>query len=403
MNSKSLIPVRIGALLVAAEIVKAKDLVDALKQARIKGVPLGETLVELQLITQDLLNSAIDAQKLLRDGSISIETAQLALKMSASNNLLLSEALDVLGWRHECFNHQNMNKLERLLLVSEIVNKAQLDQAIWNSTKSGLPIGRILVLMGITSPSLLLSALHALLLIRHNQINFEEAAQGLKYAANTGVSLDEALSIEPSELIELGELLTSSSVVSTSDIAHAIELGLVNQQPMVHVLIQSGLANEEIVEAAIKLQKKIRHGELSMLQAAEMLRRVDSQGVSVDALLGKSSAVKEAVIALLKKAYIIDDDDIDKSLELHPEHRENKIEALCQSSAISEGQVRAALRSAMAMFDGHINIIQAVETIKSFQENKHKKTAQLNIEESSSHADSNVTQAPIADLLEQTA
>src|ERR1700733_7479325 len=84
---------RIGELLIDAKIVSKDQIAHAVSVAERRELPVGRSLVMLGFISASLLQDAIDAQSLFRDGLISQEESIVAMKIAAADNVSLKEAL----------------------------------------------------------------------------------------------------------------------------------------------------------------------------------------------------------------------------------------------------------------------------------------------------------------------
>jgi CRP-like cAMP-binding protein len=89
---------RIGELLIDAELLKSDDLTGALAQAHKNGTPLGQTLVNLNLITHEVLRAGLQAQLLVQDGVVPAAVAVKALSVVGRKSVEFDAALDEIGW-----------------------------------------------------------------------------------------------------------------------------------------------------------------------------------------------------------------------------------------------------------------------------------------------------------------
>src|SRR5262249_15636455 len=141
----SLIPVRIGALLTSANLVKPEVMAQIIGAARQCQRQVGEILVDENHITENELRCALELQKLIKAGSLGIEQGTRALRLVRQQDRPMHMALQEVGYAS---NTVQINDLAQLLLDARLISKEQVQQASWNCAKNFLPLGRNLVLSG---------------------------------------------------------------------------------------------------------------------------------------------------------------------------------------------------------------------------------------------------------------
>ncbi|MBX9951244.1 MAG: hypothetical protein K2Y39_18900, partial [Candidatus Obscuribacterales bacterium] len=129
--------VRLGDLLTQAGLLRPEELREAMQIAKHQSLPVGRVLIMSGFLSDGQLRAAVQAQSLLKDGVISLETVLQALAIVGKEEMALEEAFRQLGL--EVQQSQPTNKLGELLVEAEMVTKEALDQALAQSTQSGLP------------------------------------------------------------------------------------------------------------------------------------------------------------------------------------------------------------------------------------------------------------------------
>lgn len=364
-KTTSLIPVRLGALLVAANLLRPEAMANALMIARQTGRKIGEVLVSHGYVTPDDLTSALELQHLIKQGSITVEMGTRALQQAHQHHTPLRTALNGLGWTDD--NSVKTHDLASLLLTAECMRPEQLQQARWNSATNHLPLGRNLVLSGAISPSLLGSALNALVLLRDNKIGFDAAVYGLKQCRQKRISLEEALEfkfVPSANHVRIGELLSSAGLLSESDAMIAVENGLLNQRSIGEVLLRSNMVSPLVLDATIKLQKMIEENSVQRTQASELLRQVASKQVKLEDFLNEMSQVKTRALELLVSSKLVTNDDIAISLEACPQQENDILRALFMSGAITQDMFRATVRCVYAISEKELTEAGAIKWLR---------------------------------------
>jgi len=291
--------VRLGDLLTQAGLLRPEELREAMQIAKHQSLPVGRVLIMSGFLSDSQLRAAVQAQSLLKDGVISLETVLQALSIVGKEEMALEDAFRKLGL--EVQQSQPTNKLGELLLEAEMVTREALDQALQQSTASGLPLGRILILTGGIAEALLSAALNAQVLVRDHKITREQALQGLRATRDRQISIEQSLAETGLQLpmhntIRLGELLVKAGVMPDTNLMDYIEMGLVQEQPLGQILIAQGVINETILANALELQKMVAAGSLIGDQAALVMNMVASGGTTIEEVIKAQQPQPEPVV-----------------------------------------------------------------------------------------------------------
>ncbi|MBX9666411.1 MAG: hypothetical protein K2X93_02285, partial [Candidatus Obscuribacterales bacterium] len=197
--------VKLGELLVDAGIITSGDLTEAIQVSRRLGVPIGQVLLVSRCVTDNVLEAALEAQPLVKDGTLSRSSAIEALKKSHERDVPLRNVLDLNIIQED--NQQTSKRLAELLLDSDIVNQEQLDHALNTSFSSGMPLGSALVLEGVLSPSLFPSILRIQRNIREGKVGREEGINEIKSTFLHWMKAEESLA-RVAEMEDADELLS---------------------------------------------------------------------------------------------------------------------------------------------------------------------------------------------------
>ncbi|HEY9776182.1 MAG TPA: hypothetical protein V6C81_20630 [Planktothrix sp.] len=264
-------------LLLKAGVISQAQLDEGVRLASSKRVQVGQMLIMAGYITPRDLHAAIDAQSALRDRTLTQGQAVMLLKIACKTGRTFEDVQE-----EEAIGGSTgtTNQLGELLLEAGFINRDQYGKSMRRSLATGLPLGRTLVLSGALHDSILTMALELQIRIRDGMHTREEAIADLAAAAGTELSsekemrLDSITSVSARRKgVRLGELLVLSEFLNETDVMNALELGLMQDTQIGQVLISQGFITEEVLEAALKLQARIRDGQIEPLEAAKFLRR----------------------------------------------------------------------------------------------------------------------------------
>lgn len=273
---------RLGQVLIDLNMVSRPQLEQALQVSQELGLPVGRVLVMYGIVSERNLQATVQLQSLLKDELISISMAKKIATCMVTANISFDEAIHKVGWKRP--EASGSNKLGELLTTAGFVSEAQLDDALIKSKSSGVPFGRILVLNGVMSESLLSSALNAQILVRDNKVTKEQAVRGLRAARQRQIAVELPLiesgyyRLPARHTIRLGELLVLAGLMTENELMYAIEIGLLNKKPIGQVLIELQYIPKEVLEAALELQQQVASGEANPIWAASRLTEINHYG-----------------------------------------------------------------------------------------------------------------------------
>ncbi|MBP9093662.1 hypothetical protein KBI23_21770 [bacterium] len=144
--------VRVGELLVDAQIISSSEMTEAIQVSKRLGVPIGRVLMMSGSVRQDELAGSLQVQPLIREGQIPYDAAISALRRVHQLRISIADAFAQEDLRPDI--EDNPEYLGELLLDSNLVAPDDMERAIQTSMSSGIPLGSALVLQGILSPAL---------------------------------------------------------------------------------------------------------------------------------------------------------------------------------------------------------------------------------------------------------
>lgn len=279
---------RLGELIEKLGLLTRQELKDALQVSQETGLPVGRILVMSGYMQDRMLNSVIEAQSMLREGLLDLDSIRAALHKVQESSLTFKDALESTGFKLE---EKRNYLLGDLLLDAGFIKKGEFDKAMEQSGATGLPLGRTLVLCGLIPEELLAKAINAQVLLRDEKVTREQVVQSLRTAASRHLPIEVPLAekgyyaLPARQSLRLGEILVAAGVLSESELMTALELGLSNNKPVGQVLIDLRFIDEPVILAALELQKRVVEQTIKLEEATRLLSAIHRDHISLEAAL----------------------------------------------------------------------------------------------------------------------
>lgn len=372
-------PKRIGELLVAANVIRQEVLLEALKISKNSQTPVGRVLMTIGELSESDVETAIYIQGLIRNSVISSDFGVKVINVSVKGRIPLEEAFRRLGWTPPADVEQQsgtLGELGELLVQAGLIDRSVLEQALYQSHENNLPLGRCLVLNRAISSNLLQSALTAQVLMRDGKITEDQAINSLKNSARKQQSLEQSLVDagayrQPAkESVKLGDLLSQAGLVTEGDKISAIEIGLNENQKIGEVLIQTGMIAPGVVDESLRLQEMVSSGELSGLQAADILRQANARKVGIDVIMEERASRKEevekinSVLEVILQSGALTGENFNRAQSLARQLNVSIAEVILTKEMVEKRLIMAAYQGQSLVNDGIINGAQCVLAMK---------------------------------------
>ncbi len=414
--------VKLGALLVGLEFITQQELVAIMDMANQVGMPLGRALVLSGKITDAELNIALQLHALMRTSDVTMETAKKTFSLVCYQGMSLIDALQRTGWTPSVNLPKETSQLGTLLLEAEMISEEQLREAQETSHKLGLPLGRILTLMGLVSHPAIVRVVDLQSMIRLGRLSQKEAIEYLKddsqphpeapnpQSTSPPMAQEEAPPQPSEELpqekptalaakpksrhliaaedpnkrnIRLGELLILAGILTESDMMNAVELSLTREEPLGAVLIKLGLITTDQLRLALSLQESISVGSIDIQSATDMLLMETGNSLvpkltdiepdftpKRSRLAEQNDAPKLRIGELLKLCGFVLEEEIQSSIALARDYPSVLGRMLVVNGYIDESTLLAALRCQFMVRNKLITIEQAVSAMQYSRQSK---------------------------------
>lgn len=365
---------RLGQLLIEAELVSPDGLHEALTIASQSGEQVGKVLSTLRYVSEKNMQSALLAQSLVTEGIIDERSAVRALKKATLTGISLVEVLDESAADRAVVD--GVLELEQLVLRANLVSHSAFEEAKSKSQTEGVPFGRALILTHGIAFSLLSCALEAVARVREGRLNADEAVRALKEVKKTQDSLEDALhnlKISPKSTvnrIKLGDLLTSGKVITERDNLAAVERSLIERRMLGEILVASGLVPCGILRETLTLQTMVMKGVISIDSAVVTLRKIKEERLTLAEAAAKTHIFADkadvvSVIWLLVLAEIINEAMCDKAVQIQKEYSLGPLKALVASEILCPITHRAALAADRLIGCGQMTEAEAVLALQT--------------------------------------
>lgn len=265
----------IGNLAAEMGLVSKFDLIDAREMSTYNSIPFGLGLLAGGCLNRSQLTVLLRAQSLLMDQVASRDEILFATReVFLDSRISLRTALCCSRWVSP---NQPTNTLGELLIGSNLLTPLQFARIHNFSKQSMLPIGRVMVLLGFLSSSMVEAALDVQREIRKGRMHRRDGVMKLRSLASRTI---ETLPRNPrgfrakTKRPLLGELLVEAGVLSTTDVICAVSIAQPRQKMFGEVLREFNWISERLLEDALALQKLIDFQVISRFQALKALKLV---------------------------------------------------------------------------------------------------------------------------------
>jgi hypothetical protein len=377
----------LSILLTGTNTVGSQHLDEASKSAKTMNVPLERALIMLGHTSEHSLRSIMQAQEMIKEGKISIDTAVKALRFAKQNHIELEEAINVLGAVHKKTMTVGAitNDLTRLLLDAGMITQEQLGHAITRASEAQMQLGRMLVINRDLSSWMMLSALSAQILVRDGKITKAQAVQALQTVGRRRVTIEQALFElglfrEPSgQTVKIGELCQMAGFLGETDMLECLEIEIVKEKQFGQILLEQGHVTQALLEAAVYLQDLVSNDSLRAYQAAEALRQVRSRQVSVYQAVAELQPPPQLTPPIMKMSELMEKTGLASQEALNTsggDEEQSSIrlgKKLLAAGVVTEPMLYTTLRCYSMLREGFISNEQAV----SILEHAHKNSVSI--------------------------
>jgi hypothetical protein len=265
----------IGSLAADLGWVNNFDLINAQDLSSYTSIPFGLSLLTAGCLSRPQLTVLLRAQSLLMDQVASRDEILTAThEVFMDSRISLQTALSRTKWVRP--SHKT-NTLGELLLSANLLTPLQFARIHNFSNQSMLPIGRVMILLSVLSPSMVDAALDVQREIRKGRMQRRDGVLKLRSLASRSI---ETLPRDPIGFKAkfkrplLGELLIEAGVLSATDVICAVSIAQPRQIFFGEVLREFNWISERLLLDALALQKLIDFQIVTRFQAVKVLKLI---------------------------------------------------------------------------------------------------------------------------------
>lgn len=290
-----------------------------------------------------------------------------------------------------------MNRVGASVTIGDLLRKVglvtdqQLSQANAISTKTGAPIGSILVDTGVLTPHMSRAALLAQSLVSEDLLPLEVAALALNLVHERGLGFEDALGTLGwrSEYYQvtnrLGQLLFKAGAVSETGLQTAVEASYASGLPLGRVLVLRKVIPESVAYAALTCQVLIREGKITQARAIDALRTALCTRKSIEEALEDEGYFQEKqrksvrLGELLIVAGLVSEIDLLSAVEKGMMDNKPIGQVLLQLNLISEATLDRALSLQNMINSQSLSPFEAAAILQDLQHNLSTNTQDLSV------------------------
>lgn len=365
---------RLGSLLVDLGLITSDLLESCVRFSTEYSVSLGRVLIMSGWISEKQLQWTIQLQGLLREGLISLSVAIQVADLMGCSGMTLQRALNCNGYPGILTSRESCaNRMGDLLIDAGIISAEEFESALQKSQVLGMQVGRYLMIARLVEERLLETVFNAQRFLRQNKMTRDEAINAIKSAAHRQGELrkNEAAPIYfgvPLKTVRIGELLSLAGIVTEVQIEHAIEFGLRCNLAVGQVLIDLEIINTRTLESALTLQEMVSQGSIDTIHAVYALIDVHHHHLELEQALQKTRSMISDRKSLSFEQFLASVEVVSlKQIEQSIEHARRSplfvSKALVMSGALSDETVQVAL---LCHFYVRENILSADQALLLF-------------------------------------
>ncbi|MBS1993446.1 MAG: hypothetical protein JSS83_23185 [Cyanobacteria bacterium SZAS LIN-3] len=286
---------KLGQLLTGAGVVPQHVLDEALAVSQSSGLPLGHIFCYRGLLSQQLLETALLGQQLVRRGTLSRENCIAAIAKAYTREKALEQLPFNAGFVR-CMT-RDTPRMGELVFEGEFIGDSDLITALQLSLNSGIPSGAAMISCAGLPAEVILACVEMQEMIDNTWLESRLAYDTLFRIREFGHSFERALAEACThttllnqtalliKILEQSGALKCSAEALSDDIKERVALNYNQAKDVTKLLLQDGLVDEHAVYSALRLVYLVVEEKVETEQACNALQLSCATPLFVDEAL----------------------------------------------------------------------------------------------------------------------
>ena len=278
-------------LLLKAELITNEQLGRSIIQAKHTGMQMGRIMVLNRDLSGWMMNAALTAQLLVRDGKITKDQAVQALLIVARRRVSIEQALFELGLFSE--KSGQTVRIGELVLMAGFLSEGDMLECLEIELIKEKQFGQILLEQGLVTHDLLEAAIVLQDMVSNGTLRAFQAADALKQVKARSISVYQAVAelypatqAEPKEFLP-AKLLTDAGLISAPDLEKVIDPTEKSSIKVGKKVLSTGAISEAVLYTALRTYSLYKQGFLSAEQSVNALKKSRNENLTLDEALSK--------------------------------------------------------------------------------------------------------------------
>jgi hypothetical protein len=280
---------RLGEILVEAGVIDNELVNQSLSIAKNSKLPIGRVLSMYGFANERVIESAVEAQRGLRDGRFNRQQATQLVRVAYTSHVTIDQAQSLVGLRMA--DSSSFGEVGKMLLAAGIVDTVILQQAEIELKHTNGCLGQWLIEKQHVTPQLLINTFHLTLLCRDEAIPKLDAVSTLQKINAEKITLGEAATalslgqLPEQKDIHLAAFLIIGHLVPQKQMIEALESCIERKTFVGLILVEQMILTPVTLDAAVHLQEMFEHELITLIEGCEIFSFVKDLNMSLDELL----------------------------------------------------------------------------------------------------------------------
>jgi hypothetical protein len=280
---------RLGEILVEAGVIDNELVNQSLSIAKNSKLPIGRVLSMYGFANERVIESAVEAQRGLRDGRFNRQQASQLVRVAYTSHVTIDQAQSLVGLRTA--DSSSFGEVGKMLLAAGIVDTVILQQAEIELKHTNGSLGQWLIEKQHITPQLLINTFHLTLLCRDEALPKLDAVSTLQKIHTEKITLGEAAQalslgqLPEQKDIHLAAFLIIGHLIPQKQMFEALESCIERKTFVGVILVEQMILNPVTLDAAVHLQEMFEHELITLEEGCEIFSFVKDLNMSLDELL----------------------------------------------------------------------------------------------------------------------